>query len=423
MRLLIRPARELRPSFADGRSTDLIGHSATVIAGAVALLALAAGPLPAQPHPGTRAPRDSVTSIHAARMIDGRGRLTTDAWIEVRDGRIVRVGRPPRPRRAATWELGDVTILPGLIDAHVHLSGYPGQRPTDTPAQAALARAGHLYRLLMAGVTTVQSVGDTSDVVLREAVALGRIPGPRVLTAVEPLRDTSLSLDSLRGFVRGLRARGADVVKIFASDGPLTTTKQTFSDAQLAAICGEAHAQGLRTLVHAVEPQAVRAATLAGCTQIEHGTYATDDEFRLMAANGTIFDPQVCIVLRVYLEDPGLAASQRREFSTALPHASEMFARALRIPGLKLVFGTDLSWSPEREWEELACRVKAGERPMATITSATSSAAEAMGLGDRIGTIGAGYDADLIAVRGNPATDIDAMANVVFVMRAGVVYR
>jgi len=369
-------------------------------------------------------PRDSVTSIHAARMIDGRGHLTTDAWIEVRDGRILRVGAPPRPRRLATYELGDVTVLPGLIDAHLHISQYTDRSAVDTPSEGALARVGNLYTTLMAGVTTVQTVGSAFDVELRDAVARGRIPGPRVLTAIEPLRDTSLSIDSLRGFVRGLKARGADVVKIFVSDGPLTTTKQTFSDVKLAAICGEANAHGLRTVVHAADPQSVRAATLAKCTQIEHGTYATDSEFRLMAANGTLFDPQVCIILRAYLEDPDLEASQRQEFSKALPHASEMFARALRIPALKLVFGTDLSApSHGRQWEELACRVKAGESPMAAITSATSSTAQALALGDRIGTITAGYNADVIAVRGNPAKDIGAMAHVVFVMRDGVVYR
>jgi imidazolonepropionase-like amidohydrolase len=395
-----------------------------MIARLVVFVAVASRLLAAQPNAGTRTPPESVTTIHAARMIDGRGHLTTDAWIEVRDGRILRVGAPPRPIRPATFELGDVTVLPGLIDAHLHISQYTNRRDDDTPGQSALARVGNLYKTLMAGVTTVQSLGSTADIDLRDAVARGRIPGPRILTAVEPLRDTSLSVDSLRGFVRGLKARGADVVKIFASAGPLTTTHPTFSDAQIAAICGEANEQGLRTAVHAVEPVSVRAATLGKCTQIEHGTYATDEEFRLMAARGTIFDPQVCIVLRAYLEDPELAASQRKEFSKALPDASVMFARALRIPGLKIVFGTDLSAASHgRQWEELECRVRAGETPMAAITSATSSTAGSLGMGDQIGTIRAGYLADLIAVPGNPAKDIKAMAHVVFVMRDGVVFR
>ena len=397
-----------------------------MIARAIFVAVLAARLLPAQPTAGTRMPADSVISIHAARMIDGRGHLTRDAWIEVRGGRILNVGAPPQPRHPATFELGDVTLLPGLIDAHVHIAPYADRRDTDTPSEAALARVGNLYATLMAGVTTVQSVGDPHDVELRDAVARGRIPGPRILTAIAPFefRDTTLSLDSLRSLVRGLKARRADVVKLFVSNGPLTTTHQTYSDAQIAAICGEANALGLRTVVHAVEPASVRATTLAKCTQIEHGTYATDEEFRLMAAHGTIFDPQVCIVLRAYLEDPGLAASQRQEFSKALPHASEMFATALRTPGLKLVFGTDLSGSSlGRQWEELECRVKAGESPMATLTAATSSAAEALRLGDRIGTLKPGYDADIIAVPGNPAKDIANMAHVVFVMRGGVLYR
>jgi len=397
-----------------------------MIARALLIAATAARLLPAQPNAGTRMPPDSVVSIHAARLIDGHGQLMSDAWIEVRDGRIIRVGAAPRPRRPATYELGDATLLPGLIDAHVHIAWYANPRAADTPSEAALARAGNLYATLMAGVTTVQSVGDPTDVELRDAVARGRIPGPRILTAIAPFqfRDTTLSLDSLRGLVRGLKARDADVVKIFVSTGPLTTTRQTFTDVQLAAICGEANALGLRTVVHAVEPASVRAATVAKCTQIEHGSYATEDEFRLMAANGTIFDPQVCIVLRGYLEDPQLSASQREQFSKALPHLSVMFANALRTPGLKLVFGTDLTGSSlGRQWEELECRVKAGESPMATLTSATSTAAEAMRLGDRIGTLKPGYDADIIAVRGNPLEDMATMRHVVFVMRGGVMYR
>ena len=401
---------------------------------AIVIGALAAGLLPAQPNAGTRTPPETVTTIHAARMIDGRGHLTSDAWIEVRDGRIIRVGPPPSPHRPATYELGDVTLLPGLIDAHFHLAAYINRAGVphraddgDTPRQSALAGAGNLYTTLMAGVTTVQSVGSANDIDLRDAVARSVIPGPRVLTSAGNISDKNLSIDSLRALVRVLKVRGADVIKIFASDGPLTRTTQTLSDEQLVAICAEAKTQGLRSLVHAVDPPAVRAATKAQCTQIEHGTYATDDEFRLMVAHGTIFDPQVCIVLQNYLENRAIfqiSEANIDEFSKALPAASAMFARALRIPGLKIVFGTDLStYGHGRQWEELACRVAAGQSPMDAITSATSATAESMALGDHIGTIRAGYDADIIAVRGNPAKDIKAMAHVTFVMRGGVVYR
>lgn len=146
-----------------------------------------------------------------------------------------------------------------------------------------------------------------------------------------------------------------------------------------------------------------------------------------MAEHGMILDPQVCLVLQVYLENreelkrTGMSDSALMEFSKSLPVASATFAQALRIPRLRIVFGTDVGGRGlGRNAEELLCRVKAGQSPMDAITSATSTAADAMGLGDRLGFIGPGYEADLIAVRGNPARDISAIQDVVFVMRGGI---
>jgi imidazolonepropionase-like amidohydrolase len=387
----------------------------------------------AQESPPVRAPADSVETIHAARIIDGRGTLTTDAWVDVRNGRIVRVYSRPTRRPTPTYELGDVTLLPGMIDAHVHIASYdrsqsPSQGASDTPAQALLVRAGNLHATLLAGFTTIETLGGGSEqLALREAVRRWQIVGPRILTAVDPIWGGNLSGDSLRTLVRDLKARGADLVKVFASEGPLSRGVRTLSDEQLAAICGEAKALGLRTLIHAVPPPAVRAAVLAGCTQIEHGTYATAAELQLMAEHGTVLDPQVCLVLQTYIEQhdelkrDGMPDSLLDEFPKALPVASAIFAQAIRTPHLKTVFGTDASGVMHgRNAEELICRVKAGQTPMDAITSATSTAAEAIGLGDRLGFVSPGYEADLIAVRGNPARDIGAMRHVVFVMRGGI---
>jgi imidazolonepropionase-like amidohydrolase len=408
----------------------------TVAIGAVALL-VAASVSVAQVASPLRTPSESVETIHAARVIDGRGTLTNDAWVDVRGGRIVRVYKNQNPQPRATYELGDATLLPGMIDAHVHFASYVTERGLshqsndgDTPEQSTLARAGNLHATLLAGFTTIQSVGSQVDLDLRNAVARWQIVGPRILTAVEPIRNSALSPDSLRGFVRGLKARGADVVKVFASEGPLSAGVQTFSQEQLAAICSEAKTQGLRTLIHAVPPPAVHAAVLAGCTQVEHGTYATGAELRLMAEHGTILDPQVCLVLQTYLDhrealkQTGMSDSSFIEFAKSLPVASATFAEALRVPGLRIVFGTDVGgFGTGHNAEEFLCRVKAGQRPMDAITSATSVAAEAMGLGDRLGFVGPGYEADLIAVRGNPARDISALQHVVFVMRGGIAVR
>ena len=398
----------------------------------------ATAPLPAQRYTTLSRPSDSVKTIHAARMIDGRGHLTRDAWVDVRGGGIVRVYSNPTARRVATMELGDVTLMPGLIDAHVHIAnhitrnGVPHRTDDgETPAQSALGRAGNLYADLMAGVTTVQSVGSADDLDLREAVNSWQIPGPRVLTAVAPLngvRDSSLSTDSLRALVRSAKARGADVIKVFAAEGLAPAQSvQTLSDQQLAAICGEARSLRIRTVVHALNPSSIRGATLAGCTTIEHGFFATDDELRLMVAHGTTFDPQVCLVERIYLEYREvfqLTDARVAEIKNLFPLVAATFKRALATPGLKLIFGTDaIPLQHGRNAEELICRVQAGQSTMDAITTATSATAEAMGLGDRIGVIAAGYDADLIAVRGNPVKDINVLKDVVFVMRGGVRFK
>jgi imidazolonepropionase-like amidohydrolase len=382
-----------------------------------------------------RAGGDSVTVIHARVALDGRGAIIRNAYVVVRGTRIERVATAPVSVPGATLiDLGSATLMPGLIDAHVHPGWYVDRhgkrnspRSGDTPVQAALARAGNLYATLMAGFTTIQSVGGPEDIDLRDATARGIIPGPRILTSITQLTNVHVSPDSFRAQVRQLKAQGADLIKLFASSGLGAGGAQTLSDEQIAAICGEARAQGLRTLVHAISAQSVRAATLAGCTQIEHGIFVTDAELRLMAEHGTIFDPQVCLVLQNYVDHRDMynfTDSTLAPLKAALPVAATMFAHAIHTPGLKIVFGTDaVAGAHGRNEEELICRVHAGQSPMDAIVSATSAGAAAMGLGDLIGTIAAGYDADLTAVAGDPLHDITAMRHVVFVMRGGERYR
>jgi len=398
----------------------------------VALCALSTASSRAQLPPVSSEP---PSIIHAAQLLDGRGGSLRNAYVVVRNGKIERVASTPvNMAGASTIELGTATLLPGLIDAHVHPGWYVdrqgkrnSQRSGDTPAQAALARAGNLYATLMAGVTTIQSVGGPEDIDLRDAVSRGVIPGPRILTSITQINSPQASPDSLRALVQALKAQGADLIKLFASSGLGAGGAQTMSDEQLAAICGEAKSQGLRTVVHAISAASVRAATLAGCTQIEHGTFVTDAELTLMAERGTIFDPQVCLVFQNYIDHPdaySFTDSSLGPLRAALPTASRMFARAIRTPGLKVVFGTDaVALAHGRNVEELICRVRAGQAPMDAIVSATSAGAAALGLGGSLGVIASGYDADLIAVSGDPSRDIGALAHVVFVMRAGRRYR
>jgi imidazolonepropionase-like amidohydrolase len=382
-------------------------------------------------------PSDTPITIHSARLIDGRGRTLDDVLLTVRSGRIERIESNVGARSvSATYELGSATLLPGLIDAHVHPGWYinaqgalHSPRDGDTPAQSALARAGNLYATLEAGFTTIQSVGGPEDLDLRDAVNRRQIPGPRILTSITQINDRRLSTDSLRGLVRALKAQGADLIKLFASSGLGAGGAQTLSDEQLSAICGEAKAQGLRSVVHAISAASVRAATLAGCTEIEHGTFATDAELKLMAEHGTIFDPQVCLVFQNYIDHrdvyvkSGFTEQSFEGLAKAIPTATEMFKQAIRTPGLKVIFGTDaVALAHGRNADELFCRVKAGQSPMDAVTSATSVTAQALGLGDRIGTLASGFDADIIAVGDDPSKDITSLRRVQFVMRGGVVF-
>jgi imidazolonepropionase-like amidohydrolase len=402
----------------------------------IAVLGFLVASRPAAAQNSSLAPRDSnPITIHAATMIDGRGKESRDAFVTVRAGKIEKVETGVRGR-PATYELGTATLLPGLIDAHVHPGWYinsqgalHNNRDGDTPAQSALARAGNLYATLMAGFTTIQSLGGPEDLELRDAVNRWQIPGPRILTSVAQISNRNLSPDSLRGWVRALKARGADVIKLFASAGLQNGGSQTLSDEQLAAICGEAKAQGLRSVVHAISAGSVRAATLAGCTEIEHGTFATDEELKLMAEHGTIFDPQVCLVFQNYVDHrevytrSGYTEQTFQSFIDALPVASAMFKRAIATPSLTVIFGTDaVALAHGRNANELLCRVKAGQSPMDALTSATSLAANALGLGDHLGVIAPRFDADIIATKADPSKDIAAMRDVVFVMRGGVVF-
>jgi imidazolonepropionase-like amidohydrolase len=395
------------------------------------LLALCAAPLAAQ---------EPVVVVRAARVLDGRGGVVQNADVVVAGGKIVRVApRGDVPAGARLVDLGDRTLLPGLIDVHTHPAWYFNRhgrlhtpRDGDSPAQIILAEVANAYRTLRAGFTTIQSVGDARDADVRDWIATQGLPGPRILTSLEPITDQRLSPDSLRALVRARRAEGADLIKIFAAASIREGGGQTMSDAQLSALCGEAKAVGLRSVVHTQSDESVRAATLAGCTQVEHGIFVKQASLDLMAARGTWFDPQCALVLRNYLENrpkyegignynaEGFAAMER-----ALPLTTAATRMAIATPGLKVLYGTDAVAGAEgRNTEDLVCRVReAGEAPMHAIVAATSLNAEALGLGDRIGAIAEGYEADLVATDGDPSQDITAVRRVSFVMKGGTIVR
>jgi imidazolonepropionase-like amidohydrolase len=284
----------------------------------------------------------------------------------------------------------------------------------------------------MAGFTTIQSPGQPNDVELRDAIARGVLPGPRILTSVRQLNEHSGTPDEIRAKVRQLKSDGADVIKIFASASIREGGKQTMTDEQLQAVCGEANTLGIRTMVHAHSPESIKASVNAGCKQIEHGVFANDEVLKLMADKGVYFDPNIGVVLQNYLENKakflGIGNYTEEGFTymqKGLAINDAMIKKAVATPGLMLVLGTDaVAGAHGHNAREIVERVRQGnQKPMDAIVSATSLSARSLGLDKKIGTLAAGYEADLIAVDGNPLTDITAVSRVAFVMKGGKVYK
>ena len=372
--------------------------------------------------------------IRAVRVLDGTGGLLPNATIVVSGSRIIAV--EPSTSTPADIDLGAATVLPGLIDVHAHIGWHFGpsgrfEFRAATPAQDILYAAENAYLTLMAGVTTVQSPGQPGDVDLRDAISRGVLPGPRILTSITQITPASGSPAELRQKVRELKKLGADVVKIIDATAR-GGVEQLMTHEQLNALCGEARAQGLRTMVHAQTNESVRAAVDAGCIQIEHGVGIDDSALKLMADRGVYFDPNVGVVMQNYQRNRSrfLGVGDYTEGSFAsMEHAMRLNAalirKAIATPGLKLVMGSDaVAGAHGRNADELIERVRQGRQmPIDAIISATSLAAESLGLEKTIGRIAPGYQADIIAVDGDPATDIRAITRVTFVMRAGKIYK
>ncbi len=390
--------------------------------------------------------QDSVV-VRAGAVLDGRGGRSGPADIVIRGSKIASIRAPAgRP----TFDLSRMTVMPGGIDTHIHLTlhfdangrahgfgadpagTYRTQAAPETPGAAALFGMENAWRTLQAGITTAQSLGDPLDRDIRDAIGRG-LPGPRILTSLDwVVGDSTTSIDSLRATVRRRVAAGADLVKIFASKSIREGGGPTLTEAQVKAACDEAEALGKRSVVHAHAAEAVKRAARSGCTTVEHGGLVDAAALDLMAERGTFFDPNVYLVVRNYLDhkaqflgignftEEGFAHMER-----LLPAMLDVFRMTLARPRLRTLFGTDaVAGAHGNNWEELIYRVeKGGQPPMAAIVAATSLAAASLGLEKEIGTIAPGFEADLIATEGDAVKDITALRRVTFVMRAGVVYR
>jgi imidazolonepropionase-like amidohydrolase len=366
--------------------------------------------------------------IAVGTALDGRGGVLRNTRLVIQDGKIAAIDPNASP---IDYDLRNRTVSPGWIDTHVHLNWHfddqhksvSGGEPAE---QAALFTAEDAWATLQGGFTTVQSVGAAIDGAVRDRINRGVLPGPRVLTSLRQITNRSGDPGALRALVRQTKQEGADVIKLFATSGLGAGGDQTMSDEQIQAVCSEASAQGLRSVVHAIGDKGARAAVLAGCTAIEHGTFVSDETLALMAARGTYFDPNL-LVLHNYLDNREGFTFNEQALATlekGLAPMADALRRA-RARKVKIVFGTDaVAGAHGRNAEEFIYRVKeAGETPMDAMVSATARSAESLGLGDRLGAIAVGYAADLVATDGNPIDDITAVRRVRFVMKGGRVYR
>lgn len=372
--------------------------------------------------------------LKAATVLDGRGQVLRNTIIVVEGGKIARIGGDA-PAGALTYDLTSLTVTPGWIDTHAHIFWHFDNGrlagKDEPPVRAMLHAADNAILTLNAGFTTIQSPGSPEDKDLRDAIARGILPGPRMLTSLEPLDEKSGPPEKLRELVRERKQQGADFIKLFASKSIREGGTQTMTDEQLQAACGEAKSLGLRTIVHAHSADSAKAATLAGCTTIEHGAYVTDDVFALMAQHGTYYDPNIGLVLQNYLENKekflGIGNYNEQGFAfmeKGIAIVLDTFKKALKHKDLKIVYGTDaVAGAHGRNEEEFIVRVRdGGQDPMAAVMSATSISAESLGLQDKIGAIAPGMDADIIAMDGDPLRDVTAARRVVFVMKGGKVY-
>jgi imidazolonepropionase-like amidohydrolase len=423
-----------------------------LVAGAVTLVASA------------QQPASQDTIIHAGRVLaePASGQVLTQQTILVRNGRIVSIsnGYSRVPSGAKLVDLKNSFVLPGLIDSHVHITSEQGPSARldefiKTSADQAIDGAGYAMKTLEAGFTTVADLGADANAILalRNGIAKGVIGGPRIITSAGAIsvhgghgdangmpRDMALMLRSpgvcsgADDCARAVRERvrdGADIIKITATGGVLSNTAaglgQQFTDAELAAIVQAAHAMGRKVTAHAHGVDGINSFLKAGGDSIEHGTYANAESAELYKKNGAYLVPTLLagdfVAREAKRPNTFLQPAQAAKALEAGPKMQDMLRR-MHAAGVKIAFGTDTGVSAHGDnGQEFALMVGAGMTPLQTIQSATVNAADHFSLTAEIGSITAGKSADIIAVNGDPLTNIRELESVDFVMAKGKVYK
>jgi len=409
-------------------------------------------------------PAAPLTYVQAGRLLadPANGKVEAGKTVVVQDGKVLRIedGYTSAPG-AKVVDLQDSFVLPGLIDSHVHLTSEQGpnaqlEEYTKSKSDLALDGAWNAMKTLRAGFTTVADLGAPNESIfaLRTAIKTGRIPGPRIIASgsavsvhgghgdpangvVEELvhlyRPASVcsGADDCRRAVREQVRAGADIIKITATGGVLSQTAaglaQQFSDEELKAIVQAAHAMGRKVTAHAHGEDGINAFLRAGGDSIEHGTYLDADSVKLFKSSGAWLVPTLMagdfVAREAARPNTFFTPAQRDKALLAGPRMLDM-ARRAHAGGVRIAFGTDTGVSAHGDNAgEFALLVKAGLTPLEAIKSATVWAAEHFGLSDQIGSLAPGKQADLIAVKGDPLSDVTELTRVRFVMRGGTVYR
>ena len=401
-----------------------------------------------------------VVALKAARLFDGASdRVTTNAVVIVEGSRIKSIGGPI-PAGAEVIDLGDVTLLPGFIDAHTHLGFQSGENfyreyfegLMRHPAEQALLATTYARKTVEAGVTTVRDVGssDYVDISLRNAIANGWVVGPRMLVAIHaigatgghgdsdaippsvgvpqrgPIDGICNGADQCRAAVRYQIKFGADVIKCMPSGGVLSLadpvdTPQLTRD-EMNAIVEESHLWGRKVAAHCHGDAAAKIAIAAGVDSIEHGTFLQPDTLALMHDKGIYLVPTLMAAESIKPRLNSFPASIATKAKAAIAARDTLFRNAVKA-GVKIAFGTDSAVSMHGlNAHEFALMTSLGMTPASALRTTANSAA-LLGLDSSIGTIAAGKSADIVAVPGNPLTDITATERVSFVMKEGVVVK
>ena len=364
--------------------------------------------------------------------IDGQGNAIRDAVIIVRDGKIASIqpnGRVPSGAREV--DLTGFTVMPGMIDLHVHIAAHFDETSRERSSITAFWAADNARKYLESGFTTLRSLGASNlvDIDLRNAINAGLIPGPRLFVSGEPLNESAIKVTDgeapMREYVRKQVAANVDVIKIFGSLSSRAGGGPTYTLEQMKAAVDEAHKAGKPVAVHAHAAEAVRRAILAGADTVEHGALMDDATIDLMVQKRVVYVPNL------YLAEYYLANGAKFHFNEEqlrytrdfMKPRAEAFSKALK-KGARIVFGTDAAAGmPGHTAPEFERRVALGMSTKQAIVHATSTPAGVLGMADKFGDLKPGMFADIIAVDGNPLDDIKALGRVTFVMKEGKIFK